>query len=549
MTSIRKYDQIVGGNIKIDKDKTNEIRITFFEISRFLLYQIWSGTDELLNTNRRVFYQDASDWVLNNFTNYNRQPKYKPTSIMQIYNNRYVMVINDAKINKKGQVIFLCSEIQYSCKNKIPCGKFKNVRFDIDATSTPLAPAILNSGPWFGIIQAAAYTSSEPNLAQQNWTNNYSYPAAGNYIDTNSPKYFSGVSIDSYQNVYVLGELNSTHYIFIYTNYINLNNPSPNYYQFQYISPNQNYVTVGQVPELNQITLTNNIIYAIEIPNSEQGNQLPFNNYSAITLDVNNNIYITATETNIVYYIESVENLLISKSASTSITYLTPTINSIITNNSYKNFIYPTGICIDGNGYLYISITNAVVVYQTPSLPNLGQPDATWSIDKLTYGISVDINNNILVCVETGVYVLSLSGDTLNQVNILSTGSSSPVCIAVDSPNGGYWEWSSGNNGIIIPPSPTAAIINASSQPNQNIVVTCYDGNIWVFQTNSTSPITYTTIFNPVKTINFDNYNASNKKPYILGIAFNIGNLLLISTNTTDTNPIGYFTSNQIYAF
>ena len=510
-----------------------------------------------------MLYQDASEWVLNNFTNYNRQPKFKPTSIMDIYNNRYVMVINDAKINKKGQIIFLCSEIQYSCKNKIPCGKFKNVRFDIDATTpAPLAPVILNAGPWYNNL---LLSYGNPNLIQQNYNNINTTPATGNYIDTNSPTYFSGVAIDSYQNVYVLGELNYTHYIFIYTNNKN------------YISPNQNYInnenSVDQNP-INQINLNNTNIYAIEIPSV--GNQVPFNNYSAITLDVNNNIYITATETNIVYYIESVENLFTN--TSNNFIQLNPKLTTFVSDIIYPNLIYPTGICIDGNGYLYISITNAVVCYQTPSLPNPGQPDATWSIDKLTYGISVDINNNILVCVETGVYVLSFLKDLFKQVTILSTGSSIPVCIAVDNPNHQHWNYVGEeiqvvnvgvNVGVIFDPNGQTSSGTDFSAPspdyipekeqilsvNQNIVVTCYDGNIFVFQTNSTSPITYTPLFNPVNSINYNDddnnnsYSASTTVPYILGITFNIGNLLLISTNTTDTNPIGYFTSNQIYAF
>jgi hypothetical protein len=568
MTSARKYDQIVCGNIKIDKDKTNEIRITFFEISSFLLYQIWSSTDKVINTNRRVLYQDASDWVLNNFTNYNRQPKFKPTSIMDIYNNRYVMVINDAKINKKGQIIFLCSEIQYSCKNKIPCGKFKNVRFDIDATTpAPLAPAILNAGPWYGIIITAQSNPDQtyPNLYQQNWTSPYSNPVVGNYIDGNSPAYFSGVAIDSYQNVYVLGELNSTHYIFIYTN------------NKLYIGPNQNYYNYTNPlnPPLNQINLNNTNIYAIEIPSV--GNELPFNNYSAIALDVNNNIYITATETNIVYYIESVENLF--KSTSQQITYLTPKLTTLISDINYPNFIYPTGICIDGNGYLYIGITNGVVCYQTPSLSNL-RPDATYYIDGKIYGISVDINNNILVCVgngstNNGVYVLSFLDDEFKQVTILSTGKFIPVCIAVDNPNPQNWNYVGEEiqvaNAVYQTPNPNPNLnpYDFSAPPqsptlyipplgNPNIVVTCYDGNIFVFQSNSTNSNTYTPLFNPVNTINYNiinynnvpySYSASTTKPYILGITFNIGNLLLISTNTTNTNPIGFFKSNQIYAF
>jgi hypothetical protein len=64
---------------------------------------------------------------------------------MEIGNKRHVFVINNAKVNKLGQVVFYVSSKNIDPNNtnkvikklkKIPQGPFHNARFDIDSIST-----------------------------------------------------------------------------------------------------------------------------------------------------------------------------------------------------------------------------------------------------------------------------------------------------------------------------------------------------------------------------------------------------------------------------
>ena len=71
---------------------------------------------------------------------------FTPTCVMEL-NNRHVFVINNAKVNQRGQVIFYVSSqniVLPSSQNnpnnkelkllkKIPTGSFRKARFDIDA--------------------------------------------------------------------------------------------------------------------------------------------------------------------------------------------------------------------------------------------------------------------------------------------------------------------------------------------------------------------------------------------------------------------------------
>ena len=139
------FDQVVKGNVTIKKLSKYKYKITFSKIGDFLMYQTWDKDNTGLNSNRFVNYVSAKIWVENFNTNnkYLKQqnkPLFTPTTAIaikmknQIQN--YPIVIHKAYMNTSGHVVFTAStkEINSSKKLiKIPCGKFNNVRFDIDA--------------------------------------------------------------------------------------------------------------------------------------------------------------------------------------------------------------------------------------------------------------------------------------------------------------------------------------------------------------------------------------------------------------------------------
>ena len=142
-----KFDQVVKGNVDIKQLSKKKYKITFSEISKFLKYQTWSDSSKTLNENRSVYYQKAKHWVqdfnsLNAPLKASDKPLFTPTVVMEIGNNNYVFVLNKAKINGKGRVVFKVStkEIKLSDKKllKLPCGHYDGVRFDIDYLSTNL---------------------------------------------------------------------------------------------------------------------------------------------------------------------------------------------------------------------------------------------------------------------------------------------------------------------------------------------------------------------------------------------------------------------------
>jgi len=149
------FDQIVKGNVSIKKLSKYKYRITFSKIGKFLVYQVWnkdtamnSNSGPYSNSSRFVYYLSAKKWV-KNFKEHNKHLNengkliFTPTTIMEIedYDN-YAFVLNKADMSKYGHVVFTVStkEIKLESNNtssknliKIPCGKFNNVRFDIDA--------------------------------------------------------------------------------------------------------------------------------------------------------------------------------------------------------------------------------------------------------------------------------------------------------------------------------------------------------------------------------------------------------------------------------
>ena len=140
------FDQIVKGNVSIKKLSKHKYKITFSKIGKFLMYQVWDK-DNLNNINdkRAVFYLTAKEWV-NDFIKQNKtlkendKPLFTPTTIMETEDEvAYAFVIHKAYLDRHDRVVFTVStkEIQLAnnCSKKlikIPCGKFKNMRFDID---------------------------------------------------------------------------------------------------------------------------------------------------------------------------------------------------------------------------------------------------------------------------------------------------------------------------------------------------------------------------------------------------------------------------------
>lgn len=175
----REYDQLVRGDIKIKQIKNNseyDHKITFYKNGKFLKYQVFndkkseehvyipdhkgrsyasavaysndpSNSDKVfksqipvtINNDRDVYYVKTNDWVLM-FNNINKKKIYTPTTVMEIGCKRYIFVLKKCKINKKEKLVFYIStkEIKLDKKlkhlTKIPNGKYKNVRFDIDST-------------------------------------------------------------------------------------------------------------------------------------------------------------------------------------------------------------------------------------------------------------------------------------------------------------------------------------------------------------------------------------------------------------------------------
>jgi hypothetical protein len=64
---VREYDQILSGDVTIKKVKSDDYthKITFSKknISKVLMYQVWSDTSDELNNDRRVREIDATTWV------------------------------------------------------------------------------------------------------------------------------------------------------------------------------------------------------------------------------------------------------------------------------------------------------------------------------------------------------------------------------------------------------------------------------------------------------------------------------------------------------
>ena len=151
-----EFDQVVQGNVDIKQLSNKKYKITFNKIGNFLEYQVWSDSSQSLNENRKVFYQNAKLWIKNfNLRNdslkASDKPLFTPTVVMEIGSNKYLFVINQAKLNGKGCVVFKVStkEIKSSDKKilKLPHGHHDGVRFDIDDDSINYCDTPPTAGP------------------------------------------------------------------------------------------------------------------------------------------------------------------------------------------------------------------------------------------------------------------------------------------------------------------------------------------------------------------------------------------------------------------
>ena len=153
------FDQIVKGDVSITriKNKKNMYRITFSKIGKFLIYQVWDK-DNLGNQNdkRDVFRLPAKTWI-NAFIKVNKDLKEKgkelftPTTIMETADEeQYAFVIRKAYFDSHDRIVFTVSTKEIQLANnvskkliQIPCGKFYNMRFDIDDSVSSVTCAII----------------------------------------------------------------------------------------------------------------------------------------------------------------------------------------------------------------------------------------------------------------------------------------------------------------------------------------------------------------------------------------------------------------------
>lgn len=150
-----EFDQIVKGNVSIRKLNEKKYKITFSKIGKFLIYQVWNKDNgNNMNDKRNVGYIPAKEWV-NIFNIHNDgfkkygKPLFTPTTIMETVNDVvYAFVIKKAYLNSNDRVVFIVStkdiSLQKNTSKKlinIPCGKFTNMRFDIDSIASDFCSA------------------------------------------------------------------------------------------------------------------------------------------------------------------------------------------------------------------------------------------------------------------------------------------------------------------------------------------------------------------------------------------------------------------------
>lgn len=129
------------------------------------MYQVWDKDNvNNINDKRTVLNVSAKDWVksfklTNEKLKENDKPLFTPTTIMETEDEvAYAFVIHKAYLDRHDRVVFTVStkEIQLAnnCSKdliRIPCGKFKNMRFDIDASEDECIAYCLALS-FFGVI-------------------------------------------------------------------------------------------------------------------------------------------------------------------------------------------------------------------------------------------------------------------------------------------------------------------------------------------------------------------------------------------------------------
>jgi hypothetical protein len=168
-TTNSKFDQVVQGNIDIKQFSKRKYKITFSEIHKFLKYQIWSDSSQQSNENRIVYYQKAKQWIqefnsLNTSLKASNKPLFNPTTVMEIGSKKYLFVINKAKLNGNGHVVFKVSTKQIKLSDKkmleLPCGHHDGVRFDIDNDNSNKLIYTVGSNSGVGFSVNAALSPS-----------------------------------------------------------------------------------------------------------------------------------------------------------------------------------------------------------------------------------------------------------------------------------------------------------------------------------------------------------------------------------------------------
>jgi hypothetical protein len=144
------FDHLIKGDVIIKKLKNkHQYRITFSKVygDRFFFYQVFNkdNTDSvndqrfaayIITKNLINIYKDIND--VNTLVN---KPLFTPTTIMELENfHKHAFVIRNVYFNSHKRLVFMVSTKEIKLQSntlkkltQIPSGKFKHVRFDIDA--------------------------------------------------------------------------------------------------------------------------------------------------------------------------------------------------------------------------------------------------------------------------------------------------------------------------------------------------------------------------------------------------------------------------------
>jgi hypothetical protein len=190
----RSFDFAVNAEkVIIKKQGKNKYKIKLAGVGDFLKYQTWSSTNtNNINGDRSVSLVHVKDWVQNNFgsglidvstviypgnifgviapllntttpagSEFLSSFAFAPTAVMEVNNQKYIFVIENASYNKKKiyNTVFNVSTNQIVKNNvskhlvKLPIHKkLHKVRFDIDSSDTVSGSLTVNSVSSFGQV-------------------------------------------------------------------------------------------------------------------------------------------------------------------------------------------------------------------------------------------------------------------------------------------------------------------------------------------------------------------------------------------------------------